>query len=190
VSIANYESLPEDLPVPEDDGAAAHLAGLVLPSIVLPATTGGEVDLSLVGRPRAIVYLYPMTGTPGVPLIEGWDQIPGARGCTPEAIGFRGLLGELTGLGAEVFGVSSQTAADQAEAASRLALPFPLLSDTGLVLAERLRLPTFEAGGRVMYKRLTMVLNGGRVEHVFYPIFPPDRHAAEVLDWLRQHPAG
>jgi peroxiredoxin len=188
--VANYESLPEDLPAPEDDGAADHLAGMVVPSVALPATTGEDVDLSQIGDGRAVVYLYPMTGTPGVPLIEGWDQIPGARGCTPETIGFRTLFDEMTALGVQIFGVSSQTAADQAEAASRLALPFPLLSDPGLELAERLRLPTFEAGGRVMYKRLTMVLGGGRIEHVFYPIFPPDRHAAEVLAWLRQHPAG
>ena len=127
-----------------------------------------------------------MTGTPGVPLLEGWDQIPGARGCTPESMGFRDHYEELTALGAEVFGLSSQDPPDQAEAAARLKLPFPLLSDAGLVLAERLGLPTFEAGDRPRYKRLTLVLSGGRIEHVFYPVFPPDQHAAEVLAWLRQ----
>ena len=186
MTAANYEQLPADLPVPEDDGAAGHLPGLAMPSVPLPATSGGTIDLAQAGRPRAIVYVYPMTGTPGVPLLEGWDQIPGARGCTPESMGFRDRYEELTALGAEVFGLSSQDPPDQAEAAARLKLPFGLLSDAGLVLAERLGLPTFEAGDRPRYKRLTLVLNGGRIEHVFYPVFPPDRHAAEVLAWLQQ----
>jgi peroxiredoxin len=189
VTSANYEQLPADLPVPEDDGAAAHLTGAVMPSITLPATSGEPVDLSRIG-PRAIVYVYPMTGKPGVPLVEGWDQIPGARGCTPESMGFRDHYEELTELGAQVFGLSVQDTAEQAEAASRLKLPFPLLSDSGLVLAERLRLPTFTAAdGVVRYKRLTLVLDLGRIEHVFYPVFPPNQHAAEVLDWLREQAA-
>jgi peroxiredoxin len=189
VSAANYEQLPADLPVPEDDGAAAHLPGIVMPSITLPATSREMVDLAKAGHPRAIVYVYPMTGTPGVPLPEGWDQIPGARGCTPESVGFRSHYQELTDLGAEVYGLSSQNPGEQAEAAARLALPFPLLSDSGLALAEQLRLPTFPAGGVVRYRRVTLVLNLGRIEHVFYPVFPPDQHAAEVLAWLREHPA-
>jgi peroxiredoxin len=185
VTAANYEQLPADLPVPEDDGAAAHLAGAAMPSITLPATSGEAVDLSTIG-PRAIVYVYPMTGTPGVPLVEGWDQIPGARGCTPESMGFRDHHDEMTALGAQVFGLSVQDTEAQAEAAGRLGLPFPLLSDSGLVLAERLRLPTFTAAdGVVRYKRLTLVLDRGRITHVFYPVFPPNGHAAEVLDWLR-----
>jgi peroxiredoxin len=189
MTTANYEQLPADLPVPEDDGAAAHLTGAVMPSITLPATSGEPVDLSLIG-PRAIVYVYPMTGTPGVPLVQGWDQIPGARGCTPESMGFRDHYEELTELGAQVFGLSVQSTAEQAEAASRLALPFPLLSDSGLVLADRLRLPTFTAAdGVVRYKRLTLVLDQGRIEHVFYPVFPPNQHAAEVLGWLREQVA-
>ena len=192
MSAANYEQLPADLPVPEDDGAAAHLPGAALPSVRLPATGGGTgtdstVDLAQLGHPRAVVYVYPMTGTPGVPLAEGWDQIPGARGCTPESLGFRDNYQELTALGVEVFGLSSQEPAEQAEAAGRLALPFRLLSDSGLVLAERLRLPTFTAGGVVRYKRLTLVVRDGRIEHVFYPVFPPDRHAGEVVAWLREH---
>ena len=186
MTAANYEQLPADLPVPEDDGAADHLTGFVLPALPLESTSGGTVDLSRVGHPRAIVYVYPMTGTPGVPLLEGWDQIPGARGCTPESMGFRDHYAELTALGAEVFGLSSQDPEDQAEAAARLKLPFPLLSDSGLTLADQLRLPTFEAGDRPRYKRLTLVINDGRIEHVFYPVFPPDRHAAEVLAWLQQ----
>ena len=186
MSTANYEQLPADLPVPEDDGAAAHLPGAVMPSVTLPATSGDAVDLAQLGHPRAALYVYPMTGTPGVPLVEGWDQIPGARGCTPESIGFRDHYQELTELGVEVFGLSSQEPAEQAEAAGRLALEFPLLSDAGLVLAERPGLPTFTAGGVVRYKRLTLVLSQGRIEHVFYPVFPPDRHAGEVVAWLRE----
>jgi peroxiredoxin len=189
VTAANYEQLPANLPVPEDDGAAAHLAGAAMPPITLPATDGEAVDLSQLGR-RAIIYVYPMTGTPGVPLLDGWDEIPGARGCTPESMGFRDHFAELAGLGADVFGLSVQSTDEQGEAAARLNLPYPLLSDSGLVLAEQLRLPTFTASdGVVRYKRLTLVLNNGRIEHVFYPVFPPDRHAAEVLDWLREHPA-
>ena len=128
VTAANYEQLPANLPVPEDDGAAAHLAGAAMPSIVLPATTGETLDLSQLG-PRAIVYVYPMTGTPGVPLIDGWNEIPGARGCTPESMGFRDSFEELAAMGAQVFGLSVQSSAEQGEAAARLGLPFPLLSD-------------------------------------------------------------
>jgi peroxiredoxin len=181
-----YEQLPADLPVPEDDGAAEHLPGTVMPSITLPATSGGTVDLATLGKPVAIVYVYPMTGTPGVALPVGWDQIPGARGCTPESLGFRSHYEELSELGVQVFGLSSQTPAEQAEAAMRLELPFPLLSDPGLALADQLRLPTFIADGVVRYKRLSLVLRAGRIFHVFYPVFPPDTHAAEVLAWLRE----
>jgi peroxiredoxin len=189
VTAANYEQLPADLPVPEDDGAAAHLAGAAVPSIKLPATGGAAVDLAAIG-PRAILYIYPMTGTPGVPLLDDWDQIPGARGCTPESLGFRDHYDELAALGAQVFGLSTQDPAAQAEAAQRLRLPYPLLSDAGLVLAERLGLPTFTASdGVVRYKRITLVLDQGRIEHVFYPIFPPNGHADEVLGWLRAQPA-
>ena len=190
MTAANYEQLPAGLPVPQDDGAADHLAGRLMPPVSLPSTGGGRVDLAQLGQPLAIVYVYPMTGTPGVPLVEGWDQIPGARGCTPESMGFRAHYPELAGLGAEIFGLSVQDPAEQAGAATRLELPFALLSDSGLVLADRLRLPTFTAAdGVVRYKRLTLVLSQGRIEHVFYPVFPPDRHAAEVLAWLRDRAA-
>jgi peroxiredoxin len=185
VTSANYEQLPTSLPEPEDDGAAAHLPGTALPPALLPSTSGGALNLAGLGQPRAVVYVYPMIGTPGVPLVDGWDQIPGARGCTPETIGFRDHYSELTGLGAEVVGLSSQDAAAQAEAAARLALPFPLLSDSGLVLSGELGLPTFTASdGVVRYKRLTLVVSNGRIEQVFYPVFPPDQHAAEVVAWL------
>jgi peroxiredoxin len=181
--------LPPDLPVPEDDGAARHLAGLRIPGgIALPATDGTAVDLSdpALGVPRVVVYAYPRTGQPGVdPLVEDWDAIPGARGCTPESCAFRDHHAELQAAGATVVGLSTQTTDYQHEAAERLHLPFPLLSDAELRLTEALRLPTFEAAGETLIKRLTLVLRDGSVEHVFYPVFPPDGHAAEVLDWLR-----
>lgn len=186
MSTPSFEQLPGSLPVPQDDGAAAHLPGELLPPVILQATSGGTVSLAGLGQPRAVLYVYPMTGAPGVPLVDGWDQIPGARGCTPETIGFRDHYGELADLGAEVLGLSSQTPAEQAEAAARLAVPFPLLSDTGMALASQLGLPTFTASdGVVRYKRLTLVVSNGRIEHAFYPVFPPDRHAQEVVAWLR-----
>jgi peroxiredoxin len=187
--MTDYARLPADLPVPTDDGACAHLPGLAVPAVPLPATTGGAVDLTTLPG-RVVAYFYPMTGVPGVPLPDGWDAIPGARGCTPQACGFRDHAAELARLGAAVVGVSTQPPAEQAEAAARLHLPFPLLSDGRLELARALRLPTFTAGGRTLVRRLTLVVRAGRVEHVFYPAFPPDAHAATVVRWLTDHPEG
>ncbi len=186
--MTSLDQLPTDLPVPEDDGAARHLPGLEMPRLRLPATTGGSINLSAVGRPRAVIYLYPMTGRPGTPLPTDWDLIPGARGCTPEACSFRDQHAELTAAGAEIYGLSSQTTDYQAEAVSRLHLPFPLLSDAGLRLARDPGLPTFSVDDLVLYKRLTLIVRDARIEHVFYPVFPPDRHADEVLAWLHDHP--
>jgi peroxiredoxin len=180
--------LPEGLPVPVDDGAASHLPGRAMPALSLPATDGRQVALDALGRGRTVVYIYPMTGRPGVDLPEGWDDIPGARGCTPESCGFRNLYTELQAAGAaEVFGLSSQPTDYQAEAVDRLHLPFAMLSDEQLALADALDLPTFTVDGTRLYRRLTMIITGGVIEHVFYPIFPPDQHAQEVLDWLRAH---
>lgn len=177
--------LPGDLPVPEDDGAARHLPGQRMPDITLPRSDGGETRLSALGSGRTVIYLYPMTGKPGVSLPEGWDQIPGARGCTPEACGFRDHHSDLLAAGAaRVYGMSSQSPGYQREAVERLNLPFPMLSDPGLAAAAALRLPTFTAGGATLYKRLTLIVTDGVIEHVFYPVFPPDGHASEVLDWL------
>ena len=179
------------MPVPEDDGAADHLPGIDLPPIELPSTVGGTVALDRLGsgRARTVLYVYPMTGQPGVALPDGWDSIPGARGCTPEACAFRDHHADLAAAGADVYGLSTQSTADQAEAAERLHLPFPLLSDEDVLLAEPpLLLPTFEAGGRRRYRRLTLIVAAGRIEHAFYPVFPPDSHAADVLAWLRAHP--
>jgi peroxiredoxin len=184
-------SLPTDLPAPQDDGAADHLPGTPIPHIVLPSTAGSDVALDQLATGRTVLYIYPMTGQPGVDLPDGWNEIPGARGCTPEACGFRDHYAELRAAGAAgVYGLSSQSTAYQAELAERLGLPFEVLSDTGHELAQALELPTFTAGGQRLYKRLTLILAGGRIEHAFYPIFPPDEHAAQVLYWLSAHAEG
>jgi peroxiredoxin len=180
--------LPADLPAPVDDGACAHLPGTAVPAIALPSTAGREVILAETGRPRTVVYCYPRTGVPGQPLPAGWDAIPGARGCTPQSCAFRDHHAELQALGAEVFGLSTQPTAYQQEMAQRLHLPFEVLSDEGLRFARALRLPTFEVEGMVLIRRLTLVLRDGAVETVFYPVFPPDRSAEEVMDWLERHP--
>ena len=178
--------LPDDLPVPQDDGAADHLTGLALPSVPLPATDGSEVDLSRL-EGRTIVYAYPRPGVPGEdPLTPDWDAIPGARGCTPETCAFRDHHAELLAAGASaVFGLSTQDTNYQRELAERLHLPFTILSDEALTLTKALQLPTFEAAGLTLLKRLTMVVNDGTIEHVFYPVFPPDRQAEEVLTHLQ-----
>jgi peroxiredoxin len=183
-------SIPDDLPVPEDDGAADHLTGVSLPPLSLPSTGGEAVALHELPAGRTVLYIYPMTGRPGVDLPEGWNAIPGARGCTPEACGFRDHHAELLDAGARaVYGLSSQDVDYQAELAQRLGLPFEVISDTDLALAAALDLPTFTVEGERLYKRLTMIIADGRIEQVFYPIFPPDEHAAEVLDWLRARTA-
>lgn len=178
------------LPPPADDGAAAHLAGFRVPTVTLMATDGRAVSLAELGG-RTVVYAYPWTGTPGRSgLVENWDDIPGARGCTPQACAFRDHFADLGAAGAtRVFGLSTQDSAYQREAVTRLHLPFALLSDERLELARALRLPTFEVEGRSLLKRLTMVIDGGRIAKVFYPVFPPDRNASEVIAWLRANPA-
>jgi peroxiredoxin len=182
--MTDVHRLPDDLPVPEDDGAADHLAGASLPSLSLPSTLGGEVDLAQPASGLLVAYVYPATGRPGEAMPAGWDAIPGARGCTPQSCAFRDHVDDLGAYGADVVGVSGQAAGEQSEFAAREHIPYPLLSDSGFALAAAMRLPTFEAGGRRFYKRLTFVARGGRVEKVFYPVFPPDRNAADVLAWL------
>jgi len=177
--------LPADLPIPEDDGAADHLEGSEVPDVVLPATGGGSVDLRARSRERTVVvFAYPRTGRPGVDNPAGWDEIPGARGCTPEACSFRDLAAEFSAAGAELYGLSTQDTDYQQEAVDRLLLPYPLLSDADLNVARALRLPTFDVEGTTLLRRLTMVLRGGRVERVQYPVFPPDRAAADALALL------
>ena len=185
----DYTRLPDDLPVPEDDGAADHLPGLMIPAgLSLPSTQGGEVDIAAASAQGTLVaYAYPRTGVPGEPLPPGWDDIPGARGCTPQSCAFRDSLAELGVLGARVVGASAQTPAEQGEFAEREQIPFPLLSDPGLRLAEALGLPTFEVEGMTLYRRLTLIARDGRIVKAFYPVFPPDRNAAEVLAWLSRN---
>lgn len=177
------------IPPPVDDGGAAHLTGLKLPPIALPATDGAVVTLAALPG-RTVVYAYPRTGRPGEPLPPGWDLIPGARGCTPQACAFRDHHAELLASGAaHVFGLSTQGTAYQREAAIRLHLPFPLLSDAHLALTSALRLPTQLVDGMTLTRRLAMVVDAGTIAHVFYPVFPPDRNAADVLAWLKANPA-
>jgi peroxiredoxin len=181
----NLLELPKDLPRPIDDGAADHLTGLALPDLALSATDGAAVNLAKL-RGRTVVYAYPRTGEPGKPLIEGWDAIPGARGCTPQSCAFRDHFAELKQLGvAQLFGLSTQDTAYQHEAAERLHLPFAILSDAELDFTRALRLPTFSAGGMTLLKRLTLVIDDGKIVKVFYPVFPPDKNADEVIAWLR-----
>lgn len=181
---ADYTKLPPDLPAPGDDGAADHLAGLALPELKLPSTLDRPIDLAASGRERLVAYVYPRTGTPGQPSPVGWDDIPGARGCTPQSCAYRDSLAEFSALGVTVVGISAQSPEEQGEFAEREHIPFPLLSDSDLRLRDELRLPIFEVEGMTLYKRLTFVAEDGKIVKAFYPVFPPDRNAAEVLAWL------
>jgi len=176
------------IPTPIDDGAARHLEGLSLPDVALPATDGSHVSLARQAG-RVVVFAYPRTGEPGKPaLAEDWDMIPGARGCTPQACAFRDLHGELIAAGATaVFGLSTQDTGYQLEVAKRLHLPFSLLSDAKLTLTTALRLPTMEVAGLTLVKRLALIIDDGRIAKVFYPVFPPDKNAAQVRGWLLEH---
>ena len=176
------------IPAPSDDGAAKHLIGMPVPSIPLSSTDGRSIDLaSLQGT--TVVYAYPMTGRPEVPLPDGWDMLPGARGCTPQSCAFRDHYQELKALGvAELFGLSTQDTAYQQEAVARLHLPFEILSDEKLEFAQALNLPTFEVDGMTLVKRITLIMRDGRIVKVFYPVFPSDRNAGEVMEWLRASP--
>lgn len=182
----DLSGLPANLPAPIDDGAAAHLEGQRLPSTVFPATNGDQVNMStLLGR--WVIYVFPMTGRPGTALPDGWDEIPGARGCTPQSCSFRDHHDELKALNTGVYGLSTQPTEYQIEARERLHLPFELLSDSALAIKAELQLPTFSVAGMELLKRLTLVVENGVIQKVFYPVFPPDRNAADVLDWLRNH---
>jgi peroxiredoxin len=181
----NPQFLPPGIPVPQDDGAARHLAGMILPDLALPATDGSAVNLARL-KGRTVVYIYPRTGVPGVDAPPGWDDIPGARGCTPQSCSFRDHFAELKGLGvARVFGLSTQDTAYQREAATRLHLPFAILSDEKFALTKALKLPTFTTSGMTLLKRMAWVIDEGKITKVFYPVFPPDQSAAEVIGWLQ-----
>jgi peroxiredoxin len=177
--------LPTELPVPQDDGGARHLTGLKLPALALDATDGSHVDLSKLAG-RTVVYIYPRTGVPGQPSPEGWDAIPGARGCTPQSCSFRDHFAELKRLGvANLYGLSTQDTGFQREAAERLKLPFAVLSDVELKLARAIKLPTFSIAGMTLLKRMALVIDDGKITRVFYPVFPPDKNAEEVITWLK-----
>lgn len=181
----NPNILPSGIPIPEDDGAADHLAGTKMPDLALPATSGGSVNLSKLAG-RIVLYIYPRTGVPGVDLPPGWNEIPGARGCTPQSCGFRDHHAALKALGvARVFGLSTQDSAYQQEAAARLHLPFPVLSDETLAFTRALNLPTFTVAGMTLLKRMALVIDDGRISKVFYPVFPPDKNAADVVAWIQ-----
>ena len=186
--MTNLNQLPTDLPIPQDDGAAAHLVGMRLPAISLGTTNAGQFNLGE-NKGRLVIYCYPMTGQPNVPLPEGWDQIPGARGCTPQSCSFRDHYQELRALGADVVGLSVQSTEYQKEMADRLHLPFPVLSDVDFQLQRALRLPTFVAAGMTLLKRITLIVNDGVIEAVHYPIFPSDSDPAWVMDYLKNNPA-
>ena len=178
--------LPDNLPVPQDDGGARHLTGMRLPSLALPSTGGGSVDLSKL-KGRTVVYLYPRSGRPGQALPDGWDANPGARGCTPQTCGFRDHFAELRRLGVmALYGLSTQDTAYQRELAERLHLPFPILSDDGLKFTRALDLPTFSVDGMTLIKRMAWVIDDGTISQVFYPVFPPDKSAETVVAWLQQ----
>ena len=182
----NLSELPKDLPCPVDDGATSHLLGMKLPKISLVGTNGSTVDLGDIPG-LFVLYVYPMTGLPGVPLPDGWDGIPGARGCTPQACSFRDHYSELKSLNASVFGLSAQSTEYQKEARDRLHLPFELLCDSGYLLKQILRLPTLSVGNKELYKRLTLIIENGQIRKVFYPVFPSDKNAVDVIAWLRQN---
>lgn len=180
----DLSKLPDNLPVPLDDGACDHLLGSHLPSVSLAATSGGTVNLGALSG-TIVVYFYPMIGRPDSPPLVGWNEIPGARGCTPQSCGFRDHHTELKSFAAGVFGVSAQPLEDQKEAKNRLGLPFELLNDSSFALAKALRLPTFEYAGARLIKRLTVVAVDCTIQKVFYPVFPPDRNAEDVIAWFR-----
>lgn len=182
----DLHSLPPGLPVPVDDGSCDHLRGLAIPPITLPSTRGRLVRLDEVETPWTVVYAYPRTGVPDVDSPAGWDAIPGARGCTPQTCAYRDHYAELRQLGATVFGLSTQTTEYQQEMATRLHLPFEVLSDAKLELTNALRLPTFRLGDWTLHKRHTLIIAGGRIVEVFYPVFPSDADAGRVLAWLER----
>jgi peroxiredoxin len=179
--------LPPDIPAPKDDGGARHLTGMKLPDVALPATSGPAVNLSKL-KGRTVVYIYPRTGVPGIDAPEGWDAIPGARGCTPQSCGFRDHFADLKALGvAHLYGLSTQDTAYQREAAERLHLPFAILSDADLKFGRATKLPIFTTSGMTLFKRMALVIDDATISKVFYPVFPPDKNAGEVVAWLRNH---
>lgn len=181
---SNYNTLPENLSVPNGDGQAAHIEGMRFPEVSLLSTSGKNLRLNL---EKFVIYVYPLTGQPNVALPEGWDEIPGARGCTPQACDFSTHYQQFNSLGVQVFGLSTQSTTYQLALKERLHLPFDLLSDSDFKLKQFLNLPTFKVGDLTLYKRLTLIVEENVIKKVFYPVFPPNQHALQVLDWLKSH---
>ncbi len=182
--VEDFNELPPNLPIPIDDGASSHLLGKNLPDVVLNSTSNRQVNISHI-KGKVVFYCYPMTGKPDIKLPDGWDLIPGARGCTPQSCSFRDHYQELQALKTQVYGVSTQEAYAQSEALKRLHLPFELLSDADLQLTQALQLPTFEVENKQLIKRLTLIAKEGKIIKVFYPVFPPDKNAQDVINWLK-----
>ncbi|MBL1320850.1 MAG: peroxiredoxin [Methylophaga sp.] len=181
----DLHQLPDNLPVPADDGACDHLEGMSLPSQLLQTSSNSSLDLSA-EKGIVVIFFYPMIGRPDSPPMVGWNEIPGARGCTPQTCSFRDSYNQLTELGAKVFGASSQALEEQNEAVARLKLPFELLNDSTFKLTESLNLPTFEYQGVKRIKRLTLVMVNGVIRKVFYPVFPSDQNVNHVISWLNE----
>ena len=184
----DLSKLPDNLPVPVDDGACAHLLGTRIPSVPLVATSGDNINLGVIPG-SIILYFYPMIGRPDSPPLVGWNEIPGARGCTPQSCAFRDHYAKIKNLGANIFGVSAQPLEDQKEAKTRLGLPFELLNDSQFALTETMRLPTFEYAKSRLIKRITVIAVDGIIRKVFYPVFPPDENAEDVIEWLKNENA-
>ena len=184
----SFYSLPKDLPVPQDDGACAHLEGVALPAIELSTTGDRVVRLDRLTQMPTVLFFYPRTGRPDEPAPIEWDIIPGARGCTPQSCGYRDLFGEFKKAGVQIFGVSTQDTVFQQELVQRIHLPFEMISDNDFILGGALKLPTFEFNGMRLFKRMAWFCAQGRIEKVFYPVFPPDKNAEAVLGWLGAHP--
>ncbi len=183
--MSSLNELPQDLPVPIDDGACDHLLGVGLPDIALSTTNYNQVNFSAL-KGYTVIYIYPMTGRPDIALPDGWDQIPGARGCTPQSCSFRDHYQEIKALNAQVFGLSTQTTDYQTEAANRLHLPFPLVSDSNLKFITQLSLPTLKVEGMILSKRITLIAHNGTIQKVFYPVFPPNENANQVIRYLNE----
>jgi peroxiredoxin len=186
--MTNVYEIPSNLPIPTDDGSTDHLKGLRLPNVSLAATNGTTINLGEI-KGKLVIYCYPMTGQPNVTLPDGWDQIPGARGCTPQSCSFRDHYKELQTLGAEVLGLSVQTTEYQKEMVDRLHLPFPVVSDSDYRFQKALSMPTFVASGMTLLKRVTLIVSNGVIQAVHYPIFPSDSDPIWVIDYLKRHQA-
>lgn len=182
----NLNVLPDNLPVPVDDGTCAHLEGMRVPSVSLISSSGNKINIGSI-EGLLVVYFYPLIGRPDSPPMLGWNEIPGARGCTPQSCAFRDFYSEFNEIGASIYGVSSQAHSEQVEALNRLHLPFPLISDSSFELAEALNLPTFTYNSLKLIKRLTLIIKDGVISKVFYPVFPPNENAANVIAWLKEH---